>query len=314
MFEQIVDIITNSNNIAISFHVSPDGDSLGSSLALMQGIEKLGKNVSIRCNEAIPEDFKFLPRSNSIQNGDIPSDTDCLIILDCGNVERVNCNLINDRNYVLVNIDHHISNDKYGDINYVNDKNSSMGEIVFLLMKELNLDINQEMAICMYTSIMTDTGSFRFSNTTKLTHDVVGELISTGIDFSAIHRSMYENKKYQMVKLSAKVIEDMTLHFLGKVCFMQVDEEMQKSIDYYPEDVSELISVGTQIEGVEVVVFFKCKTDRIKVSLRSKTYFDVRKIAELYGGGGHIKAAGFTYEGELSKLKDELMKKIYEGI
>ena len=195
----ILDKIKESSKIALSFHTSPDGDSLGSSLAFLQGLRTLGKEVYIVCKEEMPKTFKFLPYSDEITGTcDVVKDgTDILIVLDCGNLERVNTNSnLEERNYALINIDHHMSNDLYGDLNYVDTKSSSMGEIVFMILESMNIEITKDIAKCIYTSLLTDTGSFRHSNTTSRTHNIAGKLLDTGIDFTEIHRQILDNKEF----------------------------------------------------------------------------------------------------------------------
>ena len=316
MFKEVIECIKRSNNIAISFHVSPDGDSVGSSLALMHGIRKLGKKVSILCNENAPETFNFLCGAEEISNSDgiIDRETDCLIILDCGNVSRINCNVENlsNRKYTLINIDHHLSNDFYGDINVVDASYCAVGEMIYLLLSECGIDIDDNISKCLYTSIITDCGSFKFSNTTSLTHKIASELISKNINFPDIHRLIYENKKFSLVKLSGKIINNMYLECSGRVCIIEVGKQLLEEFSINSSDVSDLVSIGTEIEGVEVVIFIKEQGDSKKVSLRSKTSFDVRKLAEEYGGGGHSKASGFSYSGDTNELKKNLIKSIGE--
>lgn len=314
MFKEVIDCISRSNNIAISFHVSPDGDSIGSSLALMHGLRKLDKKVSIICNETAPAIFNFLTGIDeiNISNGYIDSDVDCLIILDCGNVKRINCNTnnIDNRKYTLINIDHHLSNDFYGDINIVDSSYCAVGEMIYLLLSELSIEIDTNISMSLYTSIITDCGSFRFSNTTALTHKIAAELISMDINFPDIHRLIYENKKLSLVKLSGRIIDNMYLECNGKVCIIEIGKQLLEEFSVDSSDVSDLISVGTEIEGVEVVIFIKEQGDNKKVSLRSKTSFDVRMLAEEYGGGGHSKASGFSFSGDTGDLKKNLIKRI----
>ncbi|NLM34135.1 MAG: bifunctional oligoribonuclease/PAP phosphatase NrnA [Clostridiales bacterium] len=314
MLNKIAEVIKKSKRINISFHVSPDGDSIGSALGLMHGLRKLNKTVNIVCKETVPEVFNYLLGVDeiNISTGKLDYAVDCVIVLDCGNVDRINFDTsdLSARNYVLLNIDHHLSNDHYGDINYVDASYSAVGEIVYLLLKELGVTIDKEIAKCLYTSIITDCGSFRFSNTTRLTHSIAGDLISMDIDFPAIHSLIYENKNYSLVKLSGKVIDNMFLCCDNKVCFMEVSQKMLEEFSVDSSDASGLVDIGTTIKGVEVVVFIKENSDGYKVSLRSKHKFDVRKLAEEYGGGGHSKASGFTYKGNLEELKAELIYKI----
>jgi phosphoesterase RecJ-like protein len=318
MFKEVIENINKARSIAISFHVSPDGDSIGSSLALMFGLRKLGKKVNISCKETTPEIFNFLPGIEEINKSDgrLDDDIDCFIVLDCGNDERINSHIKDtvNRKYVLINIDHHLSNDFYGDINCVNTSFCAVGEMIYLLLKEINIIVDKDIAKCLYTSIITDCGSFKFSNTTTLTHKIAGELITTDIDFPEIHRIIYENKKLPLVKLAGRLIDNIYLVCDDKVCIIELRKYLLEEFSVDSSEASDLVSIGTEIRGVEVVVFIKENDDKHKVSLRSKTDFDVRKLAEEYGGGGHSKASGFSYSGSIEDLKNELIKKIGDSL
>lgn len=306
--------IEKSSIIGITFHTSPDGDSLGSALGLMIGLRKLNKRVYIISRDRLPDLYSFLPEAQAI-NDAVPTphrQTDCIIALDCGNVERLNGEFnILQKEYTLINIDHHLSNDLYGDINLVDVKASAVGEIVYKLLKAMEIEIDKDIATCLYTSIVTDCGSFSYSNTTAVTHSIAGELIRTGIDFNEIHRKIYNNKDFYRIKLLGKVINNMYLKFNGRVCIMEINKKMTSELGNDITDSSDIISMGIEINSVEVAVLFKEKDDNIvKVSLRSKWEADVRKIAESFGGGGHSKAAGFVVEGSLEYVKDIVIEQI----
>ena len=309
----IVDKLIQSRKIGITCHTSPDGDSLGSILGLLQGLLKLGKEAYIMSKDPLPETFQYLPFSNEVsKNIDyVLEGTDTVIVLDCGNVDRINSNLdLRQRQYTLVNIDHHLSNDKYGDLNYVNTDSAAVAEIVFDILNTLKVEIDRDIAICLYTSLITDTGSFRHSNTTKLTHDIAGTLINTGIDFTEIHRVIFENKKFQRVKLYGRVIENMKLALNCKVCIMEINDAILSEFNMNKGDTSDVINLGTQIDSVEVSILLKESEDGLKVSLRSKNLVDVRKIAEEFGGGGHMRASGFSINKPLDEIKEILLNKL----
>lgn len=310
---RILEKINASKKIGITCHVSPDGDSIGSCLALLQGLLKIGKDAYILSKESMPDTFNYLPNFNKVtcELNTVLEDTDAVIVVDCGNLERINANIrLDDKNYTLINIDHHLSNDKYGDLNFVDTKAAATAEIVFKLLSMLQVSIDKNIATCLYTSLVTDTGSFKFSNTTSLTHEIAGQLISTGIDFPEIHRKIFENISFEMVKLQGKVIENMHLEFNGKLCVMELDDKTLLDFNLKNSDTSEIINIGTKIDTVEVVALFKKSDGATKVSLRSKHYVDVRKIAELFNGGGHIRAAGFSTDKSLEEIKLLLINEI----
>ena len=307
----IVNRIKLYKKIAITFHNSPDGDSLGSSLALLIGLRKLKKEVYIISKEDIPQSFLFLPFSNEI-NGEIIEplvDTECVIVLDCGDFKRINANLImQNKNFELINIDHHLSNDLYGDLNFVDTSASAVGEIVYEVLRLMNVEIDKDISTCLYTSLLTDTGSFRHSNTTAVTHSIAGELINTGIDFSNIHRMIFENKKFEKIKFCGEVINKMTAELSGKVCIMYISKEILEKYNTVSSDTSDVISFGASIDTVEVTILIKEAENGVKVSIRSKSLVDVSKIAEVFNGGGHIRAAGFFSEGNFHDTKVKLME------
>lgn len=316
IMNQIINKILSSNNIAITFHTSPDGDSLGSSLALLQALRALNKNCYILCEEELPKTFEFLPYSKEVSAiSIIKEDTDCVVVLDCGNMERIAGNInVTNKNYTLINIDHHLSNDLYADMNYVDTNASSMGEIVYQIINIMGVSLNKEMAICLYTSLITDTGSFKHTNTTAITHAIAGDLINCGIDFNNIHRIIFENKSFHRVKLYGEVINGMYLDCHDKLCIMTLTKEMLDKLNLSDGDTSDLISLGVQIDSVEVAALFKENGDSIKVSLRSKSYVDVRKIAENFKGGGHLRAAGFkindTMENVINAITELINKEL----
>lgn len=307
----VINKINESSKVALSFHASPDGDSVGASLALMNGLRSVGKSVYIVSKEAVPSTYSFLPAAGEIDGETkcLSDNTDLFIILDCGNVERINSeeNILN-RKYTLANIDHHVSNDFYGDLNYVDAKSSSMGEIVFDILNLLNIKITEDIAKCIYTSILTDTGSFRHSNTTSKTHMVASALLETKIDFNEIHRLVFDNKEYCRIKLLGKAIENMYLTCNEKVSIIKITSDLFKQLGIEDNETSDIVSLGLKINSVEVAVLLKEAKDGTKISLRSKSFIDVRKIAENYGGGGHIRAAGAFMKTSVEESEDIIKK------
>ena len=307
----IVDKIKLFQKIAITFHTSPDGDSIGSALALLIGLRKLNKDVYIVSKEVIPQTFMFLPYSNEINGETIEPlvDTECVIVLDCGDFKRINANLhMNNKSFELINMDHHLSNDLYGDLNFVDTSASSVGEIVFEVLRLLHVELDKEIGACLYTSLLTDTGSFRHTNTTAVTHGIAGELINTGIDFSNIHRLIFGNKKFQKIKLYGEVISNMTSELNSKVCVMYISKSMLEKYKTVSSDTSDVISFGSSIDTVEVAIFIKEVDNGVKVSLRSKSLINVNKVAQVFNGGGHIRAAGFFTEANFDDTKVKLLE------
>jgi phosphoesterase RecJ-like protein len=319
-FKAVKEEILKSKRIGLSFHTSPDGDAIGSILSLLNTLRYLGKDSYIISRDVISDNFSFLSLSNEI-NGDIlepKANTDLVIVLDCGNFDRISANLSN-YNGKIINIDHHISNEKYGFINYVDVNAAATCEISYLLIKELGIDFNDktdiEIAIgnAVYTGILTDTGSFRHSNVTSRTHTIASELIELGVDNSKIHSNLFDNKPFNKVKLMGSVLSNIELVLDNKVAVLQIPKGMLEDFNLINTDTSDIISVGLAIKGVEVSMLLKEVEDGVKGSLRSKNYVDVRKVAEVYGGGGHIKAAGVMQRDlDIKAAKENLLKTLKE--
>jgi len=319
-FKAIKEEILKSKRIGLSFHTSPDGDAIGSTLSLLNALRCLGKDSYIISRDVISDNFSFLSLSNEI-NGNILEpqiNTDLVIVLDCGNFDRISANLSN-YSGKIINIDHHISNENYGFINYVDVNAAATCEISYLLIKELGIDFNDktdvEIAIgnAVYTGILTDTGSFRHSNVTSRTHTIASELIELGVNNSKIHSNLFDNKPFNKVKLMGSVLSNIELVLDNKVAVLQIPKGMLEDFNLINTDTSDIISVGLGIKGVEVSMLLKEVEDGVKGSLRSKNNVDVRKIAEVYGGGGHIKAAGVMQRGlHIMEAKENLLKTLKE--
>lgn len=310
----VIEAILSSKKIGISFHTSPDGDALGSALALMLALKKKGKNPYIISRDEVPEIYRFLPNyecaSKMVEK--VQDNTDAVLVLDCGNVARISGEVdLKSKSYKVINIDHHLSNDMYGDLNYVDTKAAAVGEIIFNIIKQLDIIVDKDIAVCLYTALVTDTGGFKHSNTTINTHNIAGELIRLEIEFSEIHRKLFENKKLERVKLYSRVIDSMELYNNNKLCVMGITNDLLLNLGISEiSDTSDIISIGMEIDTVEVAVLLKETDAGIKISLRSKDKVDVRKIAETFGGGGHTKAAGLSIDKGYEKAKSMIINSV----
>lgn len=309
-FHDIKKAIDDNNKIAITYHVSPDGDALGSALALLQGIRSYGKEAYVVSKDLVGDNLSFLPYAEEI-TGEIvkPEEgTDCVIVVDCGNSERISADLDGFKGMV-VNIDHHLSNDKYGHINYIDTTAAATAEIIYELLVELNVKLTNEISKCIYTALMTDSGSFRFSSTTKRTHDIAGDLMNRGLNHEEIHRRVFDNRSYDKLKLISLVLQEMELVCNGKIVFMKVYKEMVDKVGIMLDDTGDIISLGNQVKGIEGAILAKEVDGGVKVSFRAKQDLDMRKIAENFGGGGHTKAAGAFIKGKtINEAKEEIIK------
>ena len=314
---KIKDEILKAKRIGLSFHTSPDGDAIGSTLSLLNALRYIGKDAYVISRDVIPDNFSCLSFSEEIDGETTKPDknTDLVIILDCGNVERISADL-SDYKGMIIDLDHHVSNENYGHINFVDSKAAATCELSYLLIKELGVDFKEKnsetiaIGSAVYTGLVTDTGSFRHSNVTKRTHTIAAELIDAGIENSKIHSSLFDNKPFEKVKLMGAVLSNIELALDNKVAILSIPKGMLESFNLPNADTSDIISIGLGIKGVEVSMMLK-EVEGTKSSLRSKNDVDVRKVAEVFGGGGHVKAAGLMQKNiDLETAKENLLQEL----
>lgn len=317
MDKEIVRIITEAGGVAIFPHVSADGDAIGSSLAMAMALKNAGKAVKVYLEENIPSVYKFLPGTElTAFYNEADEVMDINIALDTGDTGRLASRA--DAFFkapCTVNIDHHVTNTNFAHHNFVDPKSASTGEIVYLLLEEMGLKPDTDIARCLYTAISTDTGGFKYSNTTAATHRIAAELLETGIDIGELSQKIFDNTTYVKLKLTQKSIELLELYENSRLAVIVLSQEDINSLGAKDEDCDGIVNIGRSIEGVEVSLLIKEKeADVARVNLRSKTYVDVSEIASAFGGGGHKRAAGCTVEGSLEEVKRKLMDAIKDKL
>lgn len=304
--------ILESNKICIASHVQADGDNIGSILALGLALRKINKEVYMVKTDSIPSDFMFLPGVQDIKDLDDYNDIDLFIALDSADVERLGKNkeLIQKSDFVI-NIDHHISNTNFGDINIVDSDSGSTAELIFKMIKILNIKIDRDIGTCIYTGISTDTGNFMYDNTSPETHLIAAELLEIGIDKKNINLNIYQSKSMEKTKLFIKTLESLETYFDNKLAIIQVTDEMLLETGTKMEDTEGIISFIRDIEFVELAIMLKeFEKDQIKVSMRSKEYVDVSELCSKFNGGGHVRAAGCTIYNSLDFAKEALIEEL----
>ena len=311
-------LLEQSNSIAVIAHVNPDGDSIGSILSLGLALKKLYKNVDILLNDEFPGRFKYLPGVHHIKKHDSEvKGYDLVFALDCGDVNRLgdSVSLVANSNTV-VNIDHHVSNDSFGNINFVEVEASSTCEIVYKVIKEiLSIEIDKDIATCLYTGIVSDTGSFKYDNTSPYTLRVAADLMELGIDTGEISHYLYHNNSLNSILFLAAILKNMEILLDGKVAIITMTLDDIKSFDVQHEEMEGLINYCRDIEGVEVAVSLReMENNTTKASFRGKTYFDVNQLASKFGGGGHKKASGATITNNLIEAKKLILQHIEKMI
>ena len=312
LMEEAIKLIKKSEKIYICSHVQPDGDNIGSTLALGMAIKKINKNVKVLKVDDIPSDYKFLPNVDLIKKYDKEEDIDLFIALDSSDMERLGVGKEFAKNAKnIINIDHHITNNNFGDINIVSPSSAATGELIYEFIRQMKVDMDKNIATCLYTAISTDTGSFIYSNTTYITHLIVAELLKTGIDISYININLYQKRSMERTRLIINVLNDMEICLDGKIGIVTVTQDILKSNNAKMEDTEGIISFVRDIDSVEVACLLKeVDKNEIKVSLRSKEKIDVSKISSKFNGGGHIRAAGCTLFTEIDNAKELILKEI----
>ena len=319
-FEQVIEEIRKGKSFLVSSHVNPEGDAVGSMLALALGLKELNKDVTTYLYDPVPKVFRFLPFADKVINK-INEDKiyDAVLAVDCGQKDRLGEDFNKIKNQgKLINIDHHTTNDCFGDINVIADA-CAAGEMVYDLLKEIPVTINRDIATNIYTSILTDTGSFRYSSTTPKAFRIAGEMVGLGVEPWDISQRVYESNPLNKLKLLASVLNTLEVTSDGKVASLIVTLDMLNKAAATKEVVDGFVNYARTIEGVEVGVLFReAKPGEYKISMRSKGRIDVAEVMQGFGGGGHMNAAGCNIKGNIKEIKEKILseteKRIHEKI
>ncbi len=313
LLKEAISVIDKHKNIFITAHINPDGDSIGSVLALGLALRKNGyKNIIMIIPDEIPKSLLFLPGIELIQKETSFNKIDLLIALDCGDKSRIGISKSNlESAEFIINIDHHITNTSFGNINIINPNSSSTGEIIYQILDHMNVELNKDIATSLYVAISTDTGSFKYDNTTSATHTIASKLLSFGIDLNSININLYQSRSIEKTNLLIKSLRTLELLKDGKVALAIVTREMLKDCNASVNDADFIIDFIRDIEGVEVACIIKETDDNIlRVGFRSKNYIDVSLIAKTFNGGGHIKASGCTLYSSIEDGKKLILEEI----
>lgn len=315
MMNSIINTLRGSKKVIILPHILPDGDTLGSSLALKKALKTLGSDVLIVLDDDIPSNLDFIVDNNSIMSTesflDLNFRPDLIITIDTSDTERLGDRIkLLDLNEEILNIDHHKTNRNYGKYNLVDESASSCGEIIYQIIKELNVELDKTISTYLYVSLSTDTGSFKYSNTTPKTLRIAADLLEQGIDITYIVASLYQNKPRSKMKLLSDALNTLEILYGGKLAIIHVTNKMFERNNISPSNSDGIIEYARDIEGVEVAVFLKeLSTNEIKVGFRSKYDFDVSSVASDFNGGGHRKASGCTIFDTMENAKQKIKEK-----
>jgi bifunctional oligoribonuclease and PAP phosphatase NrnA len=317
-FEEIAQILREHRRFAILGHVRPDGDALGSQLALALSLQALGKEIRVWNEDGMLEKYSFLPRAELLTKPPSTSeDFDVAIALDTAIQHRLGTALPAVRSSkVWINIDHHMSNPGYGDVVYVDSSAPATAEIIFRLIKSEGLPFNRDIAENLYAAISTDTGSFQYPKTSAHTFEIAAELIRTGLDVGRLSQQLYENYPRRRLELLRELLRTMHFQQEGRVASFGLTLKTAAELGVLPEDNEGLIDHLRAVRGVIVAVFFEELADgKVRVSMRSKTdVVDVCAICQKFGGGGHTLAAGTRVRGTLPEVEDRVLKEVCDKV
>ena len=308
--DNILEEINNAESIVILTHENPDGDAIGSGLALYNALKQIGKNPDIIIPE-YPRIFEFLPGADEIKKESVIEKYDLAISVDCATVKMLNgfANYFENAK-VRVSIDHHSTNTMFGDLNYVSPDAPACAQILLVVFEYFKIEVTKDIGTCILTGIITDTGGFKYSGVTSETFEFVAWLLDKGINVSKIYRKVLQTKTRANFELNR--IATNRLEFIedGKVAFTYITKEDEESVNAESGDHEGIVETGRDIEGVEVSIFVRETDKGCKVSMRSNEYVNVSDVCLLLGGGGHIRAAGASMQCTIEQAKEKILRQI----
>ena len=289
--------IREAHSLVFACHVNPDGDALGSILGLALGLAPLGQSLTLLSQDGVPDIYKFLPESNRVQQTtDIPA-FDLAVVLDSGDLSRVGSHVqpLIARARRVIDVDHHVLAGAFGDIRVLHAQAASTSEIVYALLEALGLPITPEVATCLFTGVITDTGSFRFQNVTPNTFLVAAALLNAGAPPARISENVFENRTFAATKLLGHALSSLTQTPDGRIIWARITAQDFAALGATDEDTEGVVNYVRGVRGADVGVLFREMADgKIRASLRSREFVNVAEIAQQFGGGGHRMAAGCT--------------------
>ena len=311
---QIVEALRSRQRFVLSSHSRPDGDSIGSQLAMAYALRALGKEVTIVNRDPAPGPIMQFPGVDSIViASEVTGEYEAAIIIECSDLARTGVSGL-DRTFVI-NIDHHPGNTGYGDINWFDPSASACGEMVFDLVRAIGVPLSPEVATHVYLAILTDTGSFHYSGISPRTFAVCKETLEAGVDPVQVARMVYDSNHMGRLKLFGAVLSAMQIDRTGRIAIVYVDHAMARAAGGSYEDTEGLVNLPLTVKEIEAVIFFKQEEDdEYRVSLRSKGEIDIGAVAKTFGGGGHKNAAGCTVRGSIDDLQKLMVDKVERAI
>jgi bifunctional oligoribonuclease and PAP phosphatase NrnA len=316
MIERINEEIALNSSFLITTHENPDGDAVGSTLALASYLRSLGKDVTLYYSDPLPDIYSFLPLADTVVNA-IPAGLyDICFVLDVGEFKRAGKELAEFRGIgKFINIDHHLQCDDFGFINLVDPEASATGALIYRIIRRAGHDIDYAIALCIYTAVITDTGSFRYSNANKEAFNIAGEMVSLGVNAWHVAEKLYERQPRERLALLALALSTLEVSSRGDFAAVTVTLDMYAKSGANPELTDGFVNYPRSIRGVEVAVFFReLKPGLFKVGFRSKGKVNVSAIAQALSGGGHHNAAGCTLSGTLEDVRQTVFEHLENAV
>jgi bifunctional oligoribonuclease and PAP phosphatase NrnA len=314
VLSQVVELIENKQKFAITTHVRPDGDGIGSSLGLCWLLRSLGKSAEVILSDDVPPAYRSLPGQQDIRRVDtVDAEYDAIFIIECSDIERPGIGGLESE--FTVNIDHHATSAHFGTVNWIDSTASAVGEMIYNLCKAIGGRITREIAECVYLALVTDTGSFHFSNTTERTLKVASELVKAGVKPAEISEAVYNNYPWSRIELMRQVLATVRRDPSGRVASLRQTLEMKNGAGAVDGDNNGFVNIPLAAREVVAVVYMReTGPQEYRVSLRSKGCINVARVAEGFGGGGHKNAAGLKVEGDWDLKEKELVEAVLAAV
>ncbi|MGH9880212.1 MAG: DHH family phosphoesterase [Pyrinomonadaceae bacterium] len=314
MLSQVVELIESKHRFAITSHIRPDGDSLGSSLGLYWLLRALDKDVEVIMRDPVPHAYQQLPGAGEVRvRTAVTNSYHAVFVIECSDITRPG--LIDLEKQFVVNIDHHSTTALFGTINWIDSTASAVGEMIYNLCKATGVRVTKEIAECVYTALITDTGSFHYSNTTERTFKVASELVRTGVKPAKTAEAVFASYPWSRIQLMGEVLSTARRDSTGRVATLRLSQEMQERSHASDEDADGFVNYPLTVGEVEAVVLLKESAPEVyRTSLRSKGDVNVARVAGKFGGGGHRNAAGCTLRGPWDEVEQEVVKLLQEAV
>ncbi len=311
MLTEVLKHIEQRESFVLTSHARPDGDAIGSVLAFSQILRSMGKQAQVVLSDGVPRIYEKLPFTDTVvQATELKGDYEAAIILECDSIQRTRLAGLEKR--FLISIDHHLTGRPFAHVNWIDPGACATGEMVFRLAREAGVPLSPEIATCLYTAVLTDTGSFMFAGTNEYTFALARELVLAGADPAACARNVYFSHPTSKMRLLGAALSN--LHREGPLAWIWVTREQMDNAGAIDEDCEGLVNYALAIQGVEVAAFFRELADgRYRISLRSKGQLNVASVAERFGGGGHECASGCAIEGPLSVAVARILAQLRLG-